>query len=107
MKELAEAIRLNPSFAHAHYGLGKALAQLNKLDWAVSEYKEALRIDPGLGIAYFDLGLALEEAGRLGEAAEAYGSFIRNWRMEHGALCEFADRRLNDLEKSMAVVKVK
>jgi len=102
MKEFAEAVRLNPAFADAHYSLGKTLAALDKLDWAVSEYKEALRIDPGLVIAYFDLGSALEEAKKLEEAVEAYRSFIQHWRMEYGLLWEFADRRLNDLEMAIA-----
>lgn len=99
MKELAETIQLDPEFALAHYGLGKALAQIDKPDWAAWEFREALRTDPELGIACFDLGLSLEEAGRPDEAVEAYERFVRVSRKEYGALCEMADRRLSELKK--------
>jgi len=95
-------VRLSPGFAEAHYSLGKTLAALNKLDWAVSEYKEALGLDPGLSTAYFDMGIALEESGDLEGAASAYREFIKSRDLEHGVLWEFADRRLSDLEKATA-----
>jgi Flp pilus assembly protein TadD len=43
-----EAVRLNPTLAHAHYNLGMALLRLNDAKSAQTEFAEAHRLDPGL-----------------------------------------------------------
>jgi len=99
MKEFAEAVRLDPGLACAHYNLGKTLAVLKKTDWAVSEYKEALRADPGMNIAYFDMGLALEESDKPDEAVIAYRAFIDSSGEEYGKLRGFTEKRISELGK--------
>jgi Flp pilus assembly protein TadD len=43
-----EAVRLNPTFAHAHYNLGMTLLRLNDAKAAEAEFAEAHRLDPSL-----------------------------------------------------------
>ena len=43
-----EAVRLDPTLAHAHYNLGMALLRLNDARSAQAEFAEAHRLDPSL-----------------------------------------------------------
>ena len=43
-----EAVRLNSTFAHAHYNLGMALLRLNDAKSAQAEFAEAHRLDRSL-----------------------------------------------------------
>jgi tetratricopeptide (TPR) repeat protein len=51
-----ESIRLDPSYASAHYGLGYVLASQRKFDKAIAEYKEAIRLDPDNALYHGTLG---------------------------------------------------
>jgi len=47
MPYFAEALRINPSYAMAHYYYAVDLVQSGRLPEAISEYEQTLRIDPG------------------------------------------------------------
>lgn len=55
---LKRAIRLDPSFAQAHFELGNLYSQQGKYAEAVPEYQRALKLDPKLVDAYYRLGQA-------------------------------------------------
>lgn len=64
------AVAVSPSSAHAHNGLGAALAQRGSLADAERHYREAVRLDPGFLQSRFNLALLLEGTGRGAEARE-------------------------------------
>jgi tetratricopeptide (TPR) repeat protein len=77
--EYRKALRLarGNSF-EAHIGLGIALAEQDKIDEAVREYRigiiQDMETEP---ILYYQLGEILEKAGRNKEAIEAYRNYLR------------------------------
>ena len=46
LAECHEALRIDPSYAHAHSNLGVVLLSLGRRDEAVAEFREALRLSP-------------------------------------------------------------
>jgi tetratricopeptide (TPR) repeat protein len=73
----AEALRLKPDCAEAHYNLGIALIQLGKVQEAIAHYEQAVRIMPDFGGAHYNLGNALAEQGKLQEAIAHYEQVLR------------------------------
>lgn len=65
---LAEAVRLNPSFAESQHHLGFALASMGDREGAIPRFREALRLRPGYAVARSNLGIALAERGDFDEA---------------------------------------
>jgi len=69
--ELEQAVRLNPSFAQAHYGLGSALAKLDRWEEASEACATAERLsphDPMLPAFQSVRAAALSRGGQLEEA---------------------------------------
>ena len=48
MAHYAEALRINPQYADAHFSLGKAYFMMGNLDKALEEYKILKTINPDL-----------------------------------------------------------
>ena len=71
-----EAIRIDSSYAPAHYGLGAILHYQNRLAEAISAYERACRLQPDLVGAFADLGQAHHQAGHLDAAIAAYSSAL-------------------------------
>ena len=67
-----EAIRLDPSLAHAYHDLGIALRGKGQLPEAVTQLREAVRLDPKDGTAHADLADALQENNDLDGALASY-----------------------------------
>ena len=62
----AEAIRLHPDNAEAHYNLGLANGKLNRDQEARAQFAEAIRLDPAMAKAHKNLGLAYLNLGHAG-----------------------------------------
>jgi tetratricopeptide (TPR) repeat protein len=69
---LQKAITLNPSFAEAHYELGKALLQAGRLDDALAALEKSLDLKPELSQSHYQLGQLYQ---RLGDGALASEHF--------------------------------
>jgi Flp pilus assembly protein TadD len=64
VKELTQAVQLDPGSANAHNGLGVALFQLGDREKAIEQFKDALRIDPSFAEVKRNLDLALAQTGK-------------------------------------------
>jgi tetratricopeptide (TPR) repeat protein len=51
-----QAIRLGPTFAYSHNGLGNVYRVLKRYDEALAAYQQAIRLDPTLAILHVMLG---------------------------------------------------
>jgi len=67
--QLEKVIGLEPTFAAAHFELGKLLLRKNALPEATLQFQEALRWEPKLGAARYQLGLTLTRSGKPTEGA--------------------------------------
>jgi MinD-like ATPase involved in chromosome partitioning or flagellar assembly len=56
-KDFQEAIKLNPQYAEAYNGLGKALQKTSRDDEAIDNYSKAIELRPDFTEAYFNRGL--------------------------------------------------
>ncbi len=72
-----EAIRIDPSYARAHNGLGTVLADTGRNTEAEAAYREAIRLDPNYAPAHNGLGIVVYDLGRKTEAEAAYREAIR------------------------------
>jgi tetratricopeptide (TPR) repeat protein len=75
--ELREAIRLEPTYARAHSGLGLALRAQRNLQESTAAYLEAIRLDPDLIDAHNGLAVALANQGKLNDAVAEFREIIR------------------------------
>lgn len=67
-----QAIRLDPTYAGAHYNKGNVLKQLGRLEEALLADEEAIRLEPRNADAYNNKGNVLKRLDRLEEALVAY-----------------------------------
>jgi tetratricopeptide (TPR) repeat protein len=72
-----EAIRLDPSYAFAHYYLSRLLYTRNHFDEAIQQSKAAIAAAPNLVRAYENLGLCYEAKRQIDEAKKWYLEAIR------------------------------
>jgi tetratricopeptide (TPR) repeat protein len=72
-----EAIRLDPAYVYAWYGLGNALGDLKRSDEAEAAYREAIRLDPTYVSAWTSLGILLGSLKRYDEAEAVFREAIR------------------------------
>ena len=63
LRELSQAVRLDPTDAEAQAYLGAALCENKELDAGIADLRESLRLKPDFAMAHFKLGAALEEVG--------------------------------------------
>ena len=71
------ALSIQKESGYAHNNLGMALAEQNRLDEAIVEFREVLQIDPLDADGHHNLGNALARQGRLGEAVEQFHEALR------------------------------
>jgi hypothetical protein len=65
----AQAVGLEPYFKEAHYHLGRALLQVNRLGPALRHLEQAAKLDPRFADAHQAVGETLLKMGRADEAA--------------------------------------
>jgi tetratricopeptide (TPR) repeat protein len=68
----AEALRLRPDYAEAHFKLGTLLQMAGRLQEATNHYEQALRSKPDDTDVLCNLGSALQQMGKLPEAIARY-----------------------------------
>lgn len=71
------ALSIQRDSVYAHNNLGMALAEQNRLDEAIVEFREVLRIDPLDADGHHNLGNALARQGRLEEAVDQFHEALR------------------------------
>jgi protein O-mannosyl-transferase len=71
------ALSIQKESGYAHNNLGMALAEQNRLDEAIVEFREVLQINPQDADGHHNLGNALARQGRLGEAVEQFHEALR------------------------------
>ena len=75
---LQEALRIDPSYAWAHYYLGVSLARKREYEKAREALKEALKLRPDFPEAEFYLGVTHASEGQFQEAAAYLRSAVRS-----------------------------
>ena len=73
-----QALKFKPDLAQAHYGLGLALARLERYQEAVNSFQEALRYKPDWTKAMKDLGVTYLKLKRWPEAEKAFKTSLRH-----------------------------
>lgn len=82
VNEFLKVIKVNPSYALGHYGLGKLyLYRENKIKDAVKHLEQAVRCDRGFAKAYFYLGMAYMLEKKYSRAA---GAFTTAYNLDRG-----------------------
>lgn len=76
IKELGEAIRLNPGYAVARNNLGNIYALQNRLMEALREFNEVLRLDPEFPEAYQGIGSVYYSLGSYDKSASAWAQAV-------------------------------
>lgn len=76
-KNLREAIRLDPSFAKAHFQLGTVLESLQEPEAALEELKEAARLDPAFAEPHMALARVYHKLGQEPSAREEVKTYLR------------------------------
>ena len=76
-KNLREAIRLDPSFAKAHFQLGTVLESLQEPEAALEELKEAARLDPAFAEPHMAMALVYHKLGQEPSAREEVKTYLR------------------------------
>jgi Flp pilus assembly protein TadD len=72
IEPLQRAVTLDPSKAAAHYQLGDAYNQTDKLADALEAYESAVRLQPDHWRALKGIGVVLDRLGRPMDATAAY-----------------------------------
>jgi hypothetical protein len=72
-----QAIRIEPDYAYAYFGLVAVYEELGNYKEAIESYKQAIRIEPDFAPSYFGLGLEYDKLGMYKEAIESYKKAIR------------------------------
>jgi tetratricopeptide (TPR) repeat protein len=76
-KNLREAIRLDPSFAKAHFQLGTVLESLQEPEAALEELKEAARLDPAFAEPHMAMARVYHRLGQEPSAREEVKTYLR------------------------------
>jgi tetratricopeptide (TPR) repeat protein len=73
----SDTVAKRPDNSRAHFNLGVALMQRQRIDDAVTQYTETLRLRPDFAAAYLNLGIALMKQGRVEAAMSNFSEALR------------------------------
>jgi hypothetical protein len=76
IRDLDQAIRINPRVAVSYSNRGDAYRQLGNLDRAIDDLSEAIRLDPSITPAYVNRGLAYEKKGDIDKARADFNAAL-------------------------------
>ena len=76
-KNLREAIRLDPTFAKAHFQLGTVLEDLQRPEEALAELRDAARLAPAYPEPHMAMARVLRKLGQEAAAREEAGIYVR------------------------------
>jgi tetratricopeptide (TPR) repeat protein len=76
-KNIREALRLDPSFAKAHFQLGTILEDKGDSEAALAELKEAARLDPAYAEPHMAMARIYHKIGKEEAAKEEVGIYLR------------------------------
>jgi len=71
LRELDEALRINPAYAPAYYHRGQVWSRMRELDRAIGDFEQALQYAPGFAEAHYRLAMVL-----LVQAASTHERFL-------------------------------
>jgi tetratricopeptide (TPR) repeat protein len=94
-KLFAKQIAASPSYATAHFGLGRALLEQKQADAAIASMERALQLEPSL-TAHYRLGIAYQQKGDKAKAAAMYRQFLTY--SSQGRAADDARERLDQLK---------
>ncbi|MFL6521672.1 MAG: tetratricopeptide repeat protein [Chthoniobacterales bacterium] len=77
IRDLSEALRLNPKAREAYWGRGYAYQLNGELDKALNDYDEFLRYDENAGRVYFNRGLIHLQRKEWAKAAQDFSESLR------------------------------
>ena len=77
LKQLEEAIKIEPGYAGARNNLGVLMYDLKRFDEAEKEYREAIKIKPDYAGAHNNLGNLLRDLNRFDEAEKEWREAIK------------------------------
>jgi Flp pilus assembly protein TadD len=80
---LRQAILLNPTFAEAHYELGKCLAEQGQTSEAVKELRASLELKPDLARSHYQLGRIFQKIGKTALARQQFRLFAAASEKQH------------------------
>jgi tetratricopeptide repeat protein len=72
IKAFKDSIKLNPTVAETHYGLGFSNFRLGRFRDAVDAFKKAVALEPKMAKAHYGLSLAYQELGMTQQVMEQY-----------------------------------
>jgi len=75
--EYEHAIKLDPNYAEAHFGMGELFFNSGRIRAAIHYFARAVRLDPGRAWYHYKLSQAYIEAGKLEKAERALKRAIR------------------------------
>jgi protein O-mannosyl-transferase len=97
----------------AHWALGTAMMDQDRIEEAIAQYKAAIRVNPTSSDAHNNLGIALRRLGRIDEAVAEYQAAIKakqgdaQARNNLGVVLEQAGRRDEAIAQYEAAIKTR
>lgn len=77
LKDLGEAVSINPNHILAHYEMGQIYLKMGRLKEAIGAYQTALRIFPDYPEAHFNLAIAYKKDGANALAKKEFETVIK------------------------------
>ncbi|MBI5746174.1 MAG: tetratricopeptide repeat protein [Nitrospirae bacterium] len=77
LRELTEAVKINPNHGYAHYEMGQVYLKLEKAKEAIGAYQSAIRLFPDYPEAHYNLAKAYMKDGMKPQAKAEFETVIK------------------------------